>query len=341
MKRFGWVLFGSGFVAVLLVVGVAGEKTAKAEAEAKAAAWEPSFAEMDRHLGLEPAQQTQLKKLWAERNHALASWDRSEPGKQLAELRGELVVAAVAQRGGLESRIAPLQAQRGLLDREHLTRIMAVLTQEQQTKWNALRLREVVKAFLGKEMSLTPEQEQKVSTLCDRAAKALPAVPTSTDMAGARDQICRAILADIRSAAQPTKVDPDDRATGRSKSEADDRDNGRKRAKGRGDAKKRKRANRDASSRGKNKRNRKGKGKGGNMRKAMTAAAKKALADREKVDKAKADKSKGGKGKADKGKGKRGKGKASKRKADKAGYVQFVGKPGKKKAPAEPKSKKD
>ena len=339
MKRFGWVL--CGFVAALLVVGVAGEEQAKAEAEAeaKAADWEPSFAEMDRHLGLEPAQQTQLKKLWAERNNALSNWDLSEPGKQLVELRGELALAAPAQRSGLETRIAPLQAQRGLLDREHLTRIMAVLTQEQQAKWNALLLRELVKAFLGKDVSLTPEQQRKVSTLCDQAAKALPAVPTSTEMAGARDQVCRAILADIRTAAQAKQTNSDDRATGGSKIEADDKDNGRKRAKGRGDGKKQKRSNRDARNRGKNNRNRKG--KGGDMRKAMTAAAKKALADKALADKAKADKAEKAKGR----KGKRGKGKASGPKAAKAGYVQFVnpngGKPGKKKVVVEPKSGKD
>lgn len=358
MKRMTWVmcvcaavwLLGGGVSQVSAAAGgkkakgkaaekkKPGKAKAKAKAKARAAAIdkEPSFALMDRRLDLRPNQRTKLKKLWAERDKALSNWDLSQPGQQLVELRGELALAAPAQRSGLESRIAPLLAQRGLLERERLTRILAVLSKDQRDKWHALLLRrEVDKVLLSKNISLTSPQEQKVRARCERAAKALPAVPTAADMARARDQISRAMLGEILTAAQRKKVDPHARAAG-SKGKGKKGDGkGKKKSKGRNGGKGRS----NPRARGGGKNNKRGKGKGGSMRGVMSAAARQSMADRKKAERNKADKTN-----------------TPKTPGGKAGYVQYVkpkstgakskgrkAKPantGKKKPRAKPKSRK-
>jgi Spy/CpxP family protein refolding chaperone len=123
---------------------------------------------ISQQLGLTEEQKKKMESLGAERDAALAGWDRANQ-KRIAAIQAAIGKvtgkSSARKRAVLERQLGTLQSGRVRLAATHERRLFGVLTREQRGKWNGPILAGSVLKDLER-LGLDETQKQKVHALC-------------------------------------------------------------------------------------------------------------------------------------------------------------------------------
>jgi Spy/CpxP family protein refolding chaperone len=155
----------------------AGEKVKgnKADSQPAKTALKGIYAQMagaDADLGLTDDQKAKLAKAADAKMAVDAMWSKEgEKGAKLAEAEKALKDAKAATPKDeakvtqAQKALDALTAEKAAALKQAEQDILAVLTDEQRTKWNAYELYQAVIQQLGRKVTLTPEQKSKIRTM--------------------------------------------------------------------------------------------------------------------------------------------------------------------------------
>lgn len=148
----------------------------KAAREKKAKGLKGEYAIMVKILEMDEAQQEKLKQAVADRQTALAAWEKGPNGAKYQDLRKASNEARKAGKKDelkqLREQMKSLQQERTQLMAEQSAKILALLTPEQKLKWSGFTLyRDCMRRY--KRLNLKDEQTKLVRGMCDAAAKEL------------------------------------------------------------------------------------------------------------------------------------------------------------------------
>ncbi len=194
----------------------------------KAAGPKGEYAIMASVLGMDDAQKAKLAEALEANKAAEQQWKQGESGQKMEELSK---AAAEAKKAGdkekvkkIAEEIKALKESRVKLEEANKQRILAVLTDEQKTRYAAFKLdRQVLQRF-GKRIELTEDQQKQIKDLCAEAVKTRPAGEDPKAATGAdkklMSEIEQKVLTDAQREAlkkpveKPAKGDKVEKATG-------------------------------------------------------------------------------------------------------------------------------
>jgi len=242
MKKLKW--FVGALAAVLLAFapamaqdnGAAKAKPDKPKKEAKAekpdkantSGLKGEYAIMASVVGMDDAQKAKLVEALEANSAALRQWKQGESGKKMEELAK---AAAEAKKAGDKEKAKKIQEDMKALKESHAkleeankARILAVLSDQQKTRYAAFNLERQVLRRFGKRIELTEEQQKQIKDLCAEAVKARPAGEDPKAATGAdkklMSEIEQKVLTDAQCEAlkkpveKPAKGDKVEKATG-------------------------------------------------------------------------------------------------------------------------------
>ncbi len=206
MKKLTW--FVGALAAVLLACGPAmaqddGAAKAKPEKAKRAAkAQKPDKAKtsglrgeygiMAGVLGMDDAQKAKLAEAVEANKVAEQQWKEGD-GKKIQELSK---AAAEAKKAGdkekakkIAGEIKAIKESHGKLEEANNARILAVLTDEQKTRYAAFKIERQILQRFGKKIELTEDQQKQMKDLCAEAVKARPAGEDPKAAAGANKKL--------------------------------------------------------------------------------------------------------------------------------------------------------
>ena len=188
MKKLTW--FVGSLAAVLLACGPAmaqddgaakanPEKPAKAKPDkAKASGLKGEYAIMASVVGMDDAQKAKLAEALEANKAAEGQWKDGD-GKKAEELSK---AAAEAKKAGDKEKAKKIAEDLKAVKESHAkieeagkARILAVLTDEQKTRYAAFNLERQVLQRFGKKIELTEDQQKQMKDLCAQAVKDRPA----------------------------------------------------------------------------------------------------------------------------------------------------------------------
>jgi len=188
MKNLSW--FVGTLAAVLLACGPAmaqddgaakakPEKPAKAKPDkAKTSGMKGEYGIMASVLGMDDAQKAKLAEAVEANKAAEQQWKEGD-GKKTEELAKASAEAKKAGDKDKTKKIAEeskaLKESRAKLEEAGKARIMAVLTDEQKTRYAAFNLERRILQRFGKKIELTDDQKKQMKDLCAEAVKSRPA----------------------------------------------------------------------------------------------------------------------------------------------------------------------
>jgi len=200
-----------------------GEKPDKA----KTSGLKGEYGIMASVLGLDEAQKAKLQEALEANRAAEKQW-KDDNGAKAEELSKAAAGARTAfdkeKAKKIAGEIKAIKESHGKLEEANKARVMAVLTDEQKTRYAAFKLERQVLQRFGKKIELTEDQQKQMKNLCAEAVKARPAGEDPKAATGAdkklMSEIEQKVLTDAQREAlkkpveKPAKGDKVEKATG-------------------------------------------------------------------------------------------------------------------------------